>query len=209
MKNFLGIFVVLAACGTAQETSGQDGGRLESCQEGDVQVLVRLIRDEEQCVDAYTTISVGCASADTPDDLLYYFECWEDRETEQRVVSPVPLENLRTKANWQRCPDQDGAQAWATTCQKDDCERHAATLCTFEITCEQLACGDGWSPYQANGCLRERGSACVLDEECDAPQVCSLFQQQGRSLCAYRPDGSCFCEKTGIGPTESGFCTAP
>lgn len=194
----------------ASGVAGVGGSSQEGCGVGDVaNLLVRPIDDARDCVDAYSPISLGCASPATPSGLLYYFECWQDSSTGQRVVSPVPLENLLVKGNWSKCEGQGETPSWAKTCQKTDCNRHANTMCTFEDTCQQLACGDAWSPYQASSCVRSKGAPCTTSEQCEPTQICSLFQNQNGSRCAYRADGTCFCHKTGAGPTQTGFCAAP
>lgn len=192
-----------AACGEPEERASDD----TACQPDDnPELVVRRIAGD--CVDATSSISVGCAATETPDARLLYFECWEDAKTGERVAAPVPLANLRKKGNWRACPDVDDL-SWATACQEDDCERHSATLCSFEDTCAEIGCGDDWSPYRADGCRREKGDSCTSNDDCEAPQVCSLFQPQDATRCAYDAINSCFCQQTGIGPTENGWCTEP
>ncbi len=211
MGYFLGLLALITACGADSSTDGKSVGGLsaDACQPGDIRNLrVRVVDKDRECVDAYMSLLVGCASPERPEDLLTYFECWEDSETGQRVISPVPLENLRSKGSWLLCEDQEPRISTYKACQLDDCERHETTFCTFEDTCEQLSCGDGWSSYRANGCMRSKGDSCVTDDECEEPQVCSLFAPP-TGFCLYQPDGSCFCHTNAIGPTEDGFCTDP
>lgn len=177
------------------------------CAAGDQILHVQAIDDELNCVDVSAVSSVGCGSGAIPDGLYLYSECWKNKATNKRVVSPVPLANLRHSDSWEPCDDPSD-RTWATACQKSDCERHIGSTCSFEDTCAQLTCGDEISPYTASGCVRQKGDPCLKDSDCSAGQVCSFFTLQAGTPCAYRPDGTCFCLTNTLAPPAQGYCTA-
>lgn len=199
------IFTALAACGdeSSADHSSLNAGST-ACQPADVmRLLVRPIDEAGQCADTDHPIEVGCSSATTPDNRLAYSECWQDAVTGRRVVAPVPIANLRVRANWRPC---DAAlPAEFGTCQRADCPRQP-TLCRFDDTCEQIRCGDAVSTFRTDGCPRTQGTPCSSDGDCGAQQVCSALVPN-RAICRYSPSGTCFCETTALGPVgPGGYC---
>ena len=206
----------LGTSGAGNSSGGNGGGGTTDCQDGDIDIVVsRVVAvDAQECVDAYDRYSLGCGSPSIPIEVVstgVYYQCWKDSENGAKVIAPIPLENLRNKANWVVCVVPDPPNAYAPPlppCQKEDCTRHVGTLCTFEETCTELRCGDHESAYRQDGCERQKGSPCLSDSECSSSEICSLFSPASTGwFCSYEPRGSCTCWGDALGPSEQGWCS--
>lgn len=118
--------------------------------------------DGNQCVDTYDRYSVGFGSPVISIEIQtgIYFQCWRDTAADAKVFAPVSLENLENQANWVVCEEPGNVAALTPLppCQREDCQRKSATLCTFEDTCTEMACGDHESAFRQDGCERQKGS---------------------------------------------------
>lgn len=91
-----------------------------------------------------------------------------------------------------------------------NCADTAYTSCSTQATCDALGCGQPWSEFDANGCLRQ---GCASSDECGASERCVASNLHAAPEClasishGCRPTADGTCECTGedsCGPR--GFC---